>query len=68
MEAQILSFAQHSRLHITRREGVEVSKISPMPEFSTIAASGGGVCRCGADAARDRCGFRPIPIASGDAA
>jgi hypothetical protein len=68
MEAQILSFAQHSRLHITRREGVEVSKISPMPEFSTIAASGAGLSWNGADDVRDGIGFRTTPSVSGDAA
>jgi hypothetical protein len=68
MEAQILSFAQHSRLHITRREGVEVSKISPMPEFSTIAAGVAGVAWSGADDARDGAGPRSTPIVSGDAA
>jgi hypothetical protein len=68
MEAQILSFARQSRLHITRREGVEVSKISPMPEFSTIAASGVGVPPSGVDDADDRSGFRSALIASGDAA
>jgi hypothetical protein len=68
MEAQFLSFAQHSRLHITRREGVEVSKISPMPEFSTIAATSAGLAWSGADDARNGAGFRSAPIISGDAA
>jgi hypothetical protein len=68
MEAQILSFAQQSRLHITRREGVEVSKISPMPELSTIAAGVAGLLRSGAGNALDRSDFRSALTASGDAA
>src|SRR5262245_20120565 len=68
MEAQILSFARQSRLHITRREGVEVSKISPMPEFSTIAAGLARLLRSGADDALDCNDFRSALTASGDAA
>jgi hypothetical protein len=68
MEAQTPSFAQHSRLHITRREGVEVSKISPMPEFSTIAAGVACLLRSAAGNAFEHSDFRSALTASGDAA
>jgi hypothetical protein len=45
-----------------------VSKISPMPEFSTIAASSAGSAWSGADGARNGVGTLSTPIISGDVA